>query len=305
MKLDDLPGRVNHNDVTTLARLGIFAADIKLSHSVFAMPFALLASFLAAGGLPSAVQIALIVLCMVFARTFAMAMNRLLDASIDARNPRTAGRAIPSGALSRSFVVAAIVVGGLAFIVSASGFGWLEGNWLPAILAPLALAFVGAYPLLKRFTRWAHFYLGAALGLAPVCAWIAIAGELSWVPAVLGLAVTLWTGGFDVLYATQDVEIDRRDGLFSLPARLGVARALWLARAAHVLSVACLAGLGVLSPQLGLIWFVAVGLVACVLLIEHRLVRPDDLSKLNFAFFTLNGMVSLTLGLLGILDVIW
>jgi 4-hydroxybenzoate polyprenyltransferase len=122
---------------------------------------------------------------------------------------------------------------------------------------------------------------------------------------MLGLAVTLWTGGFDILYATQDVEIDRRDGLFSVPARLGVRRALWIARAAHLLSVACLVGVGVLSPQLDLIWFVAVGVVACVLLIEHRLVRPDDLSKLNLAFFTLNGVVSLTLGLLGMVDVLW
>ncbi len=295
------------NAPTFTNRLATFAGDIKLSHTVFAMPFALLGTALASvalGHAPSILQIGLIVLCMVFARSFAMGMNRLLDADLDAINPRTARRAVPSGKLSRSFVVGVVSACAIAFIASCAGF-LVYRNWLPLALSVPALAFVGAYPLLKRFTELCHYYLGAALGLAPICAWIAIAGTFDWTPVLIGLAVLCWTAGFDVLYACQDYESDRETGVHSVAARVGIAGALWIARGTHVLAVAFFVLAGVVSAQLAALWFVGVGIAVALLVYEHSLVKPNDLSKLNLAFFTLNGCVSLCLGTLGILDCVW
>jgi len=285
------------------ARLAAFGADIKLSHTVFAMPFALLAAFLAAGGVPAWGQVGLVVACMVLARSFAMGMNRLLDADLDRLNPRTARRAIPAGTLSRPFVAIVIAACGLAFIATTAGF-LLYDNRLPLLLSVPALALVGAYPYLKRFTRLCHYYLGAALGLAPLCAWVAIAGTVAPTPLLLGLAVLCWTAGFDVLYATQDVASDRATGVHSVPAAVGVRRALWVARLTHAAAVALLVGVGLASPYLGPVWYGAVACVVALLVCEHALVRPDDLSKLNLAFFTLNGAVALCLGTLGVADVL-
>lgn len=294
---------------TLPTKLRDFAADIKLGHSVFALPWAVLATFLAAQTLgrrlPTPGQLALIVLCMVLARTVAMAANRLLDAALDARNPRTAGRALPSGRLRPRFVLIVAVLCGGAFVAATSLFGFVYANWLPLTLSVPVLLFVSAYPLLKRFTRWVHFYLGAALGLAPVCAWIAIAGSLDWPVVVMGVAVLLWTAGFDILYACQDHDVDVRDGLHSLPARLGIAPALWLARTSHLACVALLLWLKWLVPQFGPLYLAACVLVLVLLVSEHLLVRADDLSRINLAFFTLNGCVSLTLGILGVIDVVW
>lgn len=294
---------------TLPTKLRDFAADIKLGHSVFALPWAVLATFLAAQTLgrrlPTPGQLALIVLCMVLARTVAMAANRLLDAALDARNPRTAGRALPSGRLRPRFVLIVAVLCGGAFVAATSLFGFVYANWLPLTLSVPVLLFVSAYPLLKRFTRWVHFYLGAALGLAPVCAWIAIAGSLDWPVVVMGVAVLLWTAGFDILYACQDRDVDVRDGLHSLPARLGIAPALWLARTSHLACVALLLWLKWLVPQFGPLYLAACVLVLVLLVSEHLLVRADDLSRINLAFFTLNGCVSLTLGILGVIDVAW
>lgn len=294
---------------TLPTKLRDFAADIKLGHSVFALPWAVLATFLAAQTLgrrlPTPGQLALIVLCMVLARTVAMAANRLLDAALDARNPRTAGRALPSGRLRPRFVLIVAVLCGGAFVAATSLFGFVYANWLPLTLSVPVLLFVSAYPLLKRFTRWVHYYLGAALGLAPVCAWIAIAGSLDWPVVVMGVAVLLWTAGFDILYACQDRDVDVRDGLHSLPARLGIAPALWLARTSHLACVALLLWLKWLVPQFGPLYLAACVLVLVLLVSEHLLVRADDLSRINLAFFTLNGCVSLTLGILGVIDVAW
>lgn len=286
-----------------------FASDIKLSHSIFALPFALLAMVMAAeAAMPSRrvafEQVALVVACMVVGRSFAMGMNRLLDARLDAVNPRTAKRAIPSGALSLQAAVGILAACAVAFEAVACGF-LRYGNPWPAILAMPVLAVLGAYPLFKRFTRYCHFYLGACLALAPVCAWVAIAGKIDVTPLIMAAAVLCWTAGFDILYATQDVESDRATGTFSIPAKIGVARALWVARLTHVACVGFLVVLGVQSPSLDFLWFVAVALVSVVFTIEHSIVRPDDLSRLNLAFFTLNGVVSLTLGLLGIVDVVF
>jgi 4-hydroxybenzoate polyprenyltransferase len=234
-----------------------------------------------------------------------MTANRLLDAAIDLRNPRTAGRAIPSGRLQPRFVLLIALLCGGAFVAVTAMFGVSYSNWLPVILSVPVLLFISAYPLLKRFTRWVHFYLGAALGLAPVCAWIAIAGRVDWPPLVMGVAVLLWTAGFDILYACQDRDVDVRDGLHSIPAKLGIARALWLARASHLACLALLLSLKWLVPQFGSIYLAAWVLALLLLVAEHLLVRADDLSRINLAFFTLNGCVSVTLGILGVTDVVW
>jgi 4-hydroxybenzoate polyprenyltransferase len=287
----------------TLARARVFASDIKLSHTVFAMPWALLATFLAARGWPHWGQLLLIVLCMITARTVAMAANRLLDAEIDATNPRTARRAIPSGQLSRPFVTAILAACSMLFIAATALFWVFYANPWPLILSIPVLVFISAYPLLKRFTRLCHYYLGLALGLAPICAWIAIAGSLSPEPLLMAAAVLLWTAGFDIIYACQDYESDCATGVFSIPSRLGISRALWVSRATHLACVALLIALALLSPALHILYFIGVAIAAMLLLIEHTLVRPHDLSKVNLAFFTINGLISLLLGTLGILDI--
>ena len=286
-------------------KLGAFARDIKLSHTVFAMPFALLSAFLAARGMPHWVQLGLIVLCMVTARTVAMSANRVLDAELDARNPRTARRAIPAGLLSRGVVVAIALVCAAVFIASTALFGVFYRNWLPLILSVPVLAYLAAYPLMKRFTRLCHYYLGAALGLAPVCAWIAIRGNVQLEPVLMCLAVLAWTAGFDIIYACQDYHSDRETGVVSVPAKLGIAKALWISRLTHAFSLAMFIALGVVSPELSVLYFIGVGCAGALLVIEHALVRPTDLSRVGLAFFTINGVISLLLGTLGILDVFW
>lgn len=284
--------------------LVVFARDIKLAHTVFALPFALLSAFLAADGLPTVGQLLLILTCMVTARTVAMSANRLLDARLDSLNPRTAGRALPSGRLSVGFYTAALVLCSACFIAATALFWSIYGNPLPLYLSLPVLAFLVAYPLLKRFTAACHYYLGAALGLAPVAAWIAIRGDVAPLPLVLGAGVMLWTAGFDIIYATLDADVDRRTGVFSLPASLGVGGALWISRLSHVLSVACLVAVGGLRAGLGAVYYAAVGIAAALLVAEHLLVREDDLSRVNVAFFTLNGIVSVVVGAAGIVDVL-
>jgi 4-hydroxybenzoate polyprenyltransferase len=289
-------------------RLAAFAADIKLSHTVFALPWAVFATFLAAkthrpGGLPHAGQVALILLCMFFARTVAMAANRVLDARLDAKNARTAGRAIPSGRLSATFVTAMLALCAAGFVIAAAGFGIFFGNWIPLIASLPVLAWLCAYPLMKRFTRWCHYYLGAALALAPVCAYVAIAGRIDAEPLQIAAAVLLWTAGFDVLYACQDFASDRETGVFSVPAKFGIARALWIARGTHLVAALALVTVGLASPLLGPIYFAGVGVAVALLIAEHAVVKPTDLSKLNLAFFTLNGVIALTVCTLGVIDV--
>jgi 4-hydroxybenzoate polyprenyltransferase len=291
-----------------------FAGDIKLSHSIFAMPFALLSMFLAANArglatdssrLPHLGEVGLILACMVIARSFAMGMNRLLDAHLDAANARTARRAIPAGRLSIAAAKGILFACVVAFELVTLGFFLFYNNVWPALLALPLLAILGAYPLFKRFTRWCHFYLGFCLALAPVCAWIAIAATADLTPWLLAAAVLFWTGGFDIIYATQDFDSDRATGTFSLPAAIGIGPALWVARFAHATAVTLLVLLGIHSPALDLLWFIAVGIVACVFVVEHTIVKPHDLSRVNLAFFTLNGIVALCLGTLGIADAVF
>jgi 4-hydroxybenzoate polyprenyltransferase len=259
---------------------------IKWEHSVFALPFALTGAVLAAGGWPSVRVLGWIVVCMVSARSAAMAFNRLVDARMDAANPRTAMRALPAGSLSREFVGGFVVVAALVFVGGAAML-----NRLSLVLAPLALLVVLAYSYMKRLTRWSHLVLGLALGIAPSAAWIAVRGALDPRIVVLTLAVLLWVGGFDVLYACQDFEHDRSVGLRSVPQAFGLEGAFWVARGMHVAMIATLVWLAGLF-HLGAMAATGIAIVAALLLYEHTLVKPEDLRRMNAAFFTLNGVIS-------------
>jgi 4-hydroxybenzoate polyprenyltransferase len=268
------------------SRLGITLEMIKWEHSVFALPFALTGAMLAADGLPPWRVLFWIVVCMVAARSAAMAFNRWADAEIDRVNPRTATRAIPAGLLSRQFTIGFTIVSSVIFLVAASRL-----NRLTLELAPLALAVIFFYSYAKRFTHWSHLVLGLALGIAPSAAWIAVRGSLDPRIVVLTGAVLFWVGGFDVLYACQDYEHDLQNGLHSIPQAFGLQTAFWIARAMHVAMLLLLVALIVLF-HLSWISIVGVFTVAAMLIYEHQLVSPNDLRCLNAAFFTMNGIIS-------------
>jgi len=272
-------------------RIRIVLEMIKFEHSVFALPFALTGALLAARvsrhGWPTLRQVVWIVVAMVAARSAAMTINRIVDLRYDRENPRTSKRALATGDLSVSFAWLFAIVAVGVFLIAA----W-QLNRLALELAPVALAVLFFYSFTKRFTNWSHLFLGFALGISPAAAWIAVTGRLDLRILILCAAVTLWVGGFDVLYACQDVDYDRRAGLFSVPKRFGIARALLIARAMHVGVVALLAWL---AASLALPWpaWVGVAVVAALLAYEHSLVKADDLSKLDAAFFAVNGYISL------------
>jgi len=259
---------------------------IKWEHSVFALPFALTGAVLAAGGWPTLRVLGWIVVCMVAARSAAMAFNRLVDARLDAANPRTAMRALPAGTLSSGFVSGFVLVAVTVFLLGAAML-----NRLTLELAPVALAVMLAYSYMKRVTRWSHLVLGLALGIAPTAAWIAVRGTLDARILVLTLAVLLWVGGFDVLYACQDFEHDRKVGLNSVPQAFGIGAACWIARAMHVGMLGMLCWLMVLFG-LGRVSVLGVAVVAGLLLYEHLIISPVDMRRMNAAFFTLNGVIS-------------
>ncbi len=259
---------------------------IKWEHSIFALPFALCAAMLASGGMPAAAKLGWIVLCMVSARSAAMAFNRIADARIDAANPRTAMRAIPAGVLSQRFAAIFVAIACGLFVLGAA-----QLNRATLYLSPVALAIVLLYSYTKRFTRWSHLVLGFALGIAPAAAWIAVRGSLDSRILLLTAAVTFWVAGFDVLYACQDIDFDRANGLNSIPQALGIARALLVARVLHLLMLALLLAL-VIVFGLGKLAIAGVVVVALLLAYEHSLVSSRDLSKLNAAFFTMNGVIA-------------
>ena len=259
---------------------------IKWEHSIFALPFALTAAVLAADGWPPLRILFWIVVCMVSARSAAMAFNRWADARLDAANPRTAMRAIPAGQLSAGFVLAFTIIAACVFLFAAAML-----NRLTLELAPVALAVVLAYSYMKRLTRWSHLVLGLALGIAPSAAWIAVRGTLSPRILILTAIVILWVGGFDILYACQDYDHDRRAGLFSIPAAIGLDGAFWTSRIMHLGMVALLFVL-VHTFHLGPIAAIGMGVVALLLLYEHSIISPKDLTRMNAAFFTLNGVIS-------------
>ena len=287
-----------------LKRVRLALDMIKFEHSIFALPFALTGALLAIrdGGLAGDIlwrKIAWIVVAMVGARSAAMAFNRLIDADIDARNPRTRLRHIPAGLLSAGFGWGFVAVSSLLFVLAAH-----ELNILCFRLAPVALGIVFAYSFTKRFTSLSHVVLGFALGIAPAAAWIAIRGSLDARILWLTAAVTFWTAGFDIIYSCQDYEFDTDAGLFSLPRRLGVAGALVVSRLLHVAMLACLLAL-VSTLQLGALSLVGIAVVAALLVYEHRLVKPDDLSRVNAAFFTINGYVSVLFFLFWAADIFY
>jgi 4-hydroxybenzoate polyprenyltransferase len=272
--------------VPVLHSLRVTLEMIKWEHSVFALPFALCGAMLAAGGLPSLHQLLWIVVAMVAARSAAMAFNRWADASIDAANPRTSTRALPAGHLSPSFVATFVVISSAVFIFAAS-----QLNRLTLLLSPVALAVLLLYSYTKRVTRWSHLVLGFALGIAPSAAWIAVRGSLDPRILLLTAAVTFWVAGFDVLYACQDFDFDRQAGLHSIPRYVGIPTALWIARAFHLIMVVLLVAL-LIAFGMGKLAACGVLAVIALLLYEHSLVRANDLSKLNAAFFTMNGVIS-------------
>lgn len=263
---------------------------IKIEHTLFALPFAFLGAVLAANGLPTVYQVLWITVAMVGARSTAMAFNRVVDQDIDALNPRTSSRALPAGILSAKFVWAFTAVSATVFFIAAAML-----NRLTLILAPVALASVLIYSFTKRWTLLSHIVLGWCLSIAPTGAWIAVRGTIdSPVPLLLSLVVLLWTAGFDVLYACQDYKFDVEQGLHSIPRRFGIARSLWIARLFHVQAFIALLGLYWIT-QLGLIALTGVLATGLLLVYQHRLVRADDLSRLNAAFFTTNAFVSVIL----------
>jgi len=283
------------------AQVRRFLELIRFSHTIFALPFALFSAVLAWRTVEFRWRdLAGILLCMVFARSASMAFNRIADRHIDAQNPRTSGRHLPAGLLSLRVVVLFTVICAAAFIASTLLF---LPNRLPLLLSVPVLAFLCGYSYAKRWTSLAHYWLGAALMLAPIAAWIAIAGDIAWPPVLLGLAVFFWVGGFDIIYACQDVDFDRSHRLSSVPARFGVARALRIAAFSHLLTVACLLGLW-WSAQLGSLFLGSVISVGLLLAYEHWLVRPDDLTRVNVAFFNVNAVISLGLFLVGLVDVL-
>ncbi|RLS47936.1 MAG: 4-hydroxybenzoate octaprenyltransferase [Planctomycetota bacterium] len=289
------------------ATLRSYLELVRFSHTIFALPFALMAVILAfQAPAPAATSSAEwwrrglgVLLCMVTARTAAMAFNRLVDRSFDAANPRTAMRHLPRGDLAVGEVFGLVALSCGAFIAATLFF---LPNWLPLVLSVPVLAWLLGYSYAKRFTMLAHVWLGAALGMAPVAAWIAIRGEAllanpaDGLPAlILGLAVTTWVAGFDIIYACQDAGFDARQGLHSIPARFGVPRALTLAAGLHVVTLGILAALPLAVPQLGAVYWGTLVAIAALLVWEHSLVRPDDLSRVNQAFFTANAAIGLLL----------
>ncbi len=266
-----------------------FFTDIKIEHTVFALPFAVMSAFIASGGIPQKEKIFWIIVAMVGARSWAMTFNRIADSGFDAKNPRTKNRAIPSGLLSKQKMLTFGILSILLFEFAAYSL-----NSLAFSLSPLALIIISFYSYTKRFTSFSHLFLGLSLSIAPVGAWVAIREEISLVSVELALAVMLWTAGFDILYSLQDLEFDRTYGLYSIPKRIGIKNSLILSKSLHMMTILFLL-LIPFSSFLGKIYFLGVILSSLFLIYEHLLIKENDLSKINKAFFNMNGIVSLTL----------
>jgi 4-hydroxybenzoate polyprenyltransferase len=296
---NDGKGMAAHQPSGFFGILRTFLETIKFSHTVFALPFAFTGAVLAASGLPSLYQASWILMAMVGARTAAMGLNRLIDAEIDRANPRTRGRAIPAGLLGKKSVALCSAAAAILFIFAAYRL-----NFLCFVLSPLALFFLVLYSYCKRFTALSHVVLGLCLAAAPVGAWIAVRGSVDLSPVILGLAVLFWVAGFDILYALQDLEFDRSTGLCSIPARLGVRGSLLTARLFHGATLGMLLFLSVVAG-LGTIYLAGVVIAALLLSYEHWLLREGDLTKLDAAFFTMNGYISITVFLFTLGDVLF
>jgi 4-hydroxybenzoate polyprenyltransferase len=284
-----------HMDATTHPwfpkRIGAVLADIKIAHTVFALPFALASAHLAfmiSGGYKLDILLAILV-CMVMARTAAMSFNRYLDSNLDSENPRTNTRSIPSGRATRVDALVVAIACSLIFFAACLYLG----PW-PSWLSIPALAFILTYSSAKRFTPLTHIWLGCALAIAPTGAWLAVTGGWAWQPVILSVAVVFWVAGFDIIYSLQDIDFDRAHRVFSIPAKLGPGGALLVARVLHFLSFLGFAGFGIASVLIWPYW-IALGLAGALLLAEHMMVRPNDFSRVGIAFFTVNGAVSILL----------
>ncbi len=279
-------------------RIRTFLEMVKFSHTVFALPFALLAALLAADGLPSLWKILWIIVAMAGARTGAMGANRLLDAKIDARNPRTKDRALPAGLIDTRQALLLTCASYLIFIFASAML-----NSLCLQLAPYVIMLLTAYSAAKRYTIYTHYILGFCLGLAPIGAWIAITGSLALTPLVLGFAVGCWVSGFDLLYSLQDIDFDKQEGLYSIPATIGIEQTLILARKLHLGMFGALFFIYLAAPSLGWLFLLALLAVAALLHYEHELLSPTDLTKIDTAFFTVNGYISITLFVVAAIDI--
>ena len=283
---------------TPQPRIRTFLEMVKFSHTIFALPFALLAALLAANGMPSFWKILWIIIAMAGARTGAMGANRLLDAKIDARNPRTKNRALPAGLINTQQALLMTCASYLVFIFAAAML-----NSFCLHLAPYVIMLLTAYSVAKRYTIYTHYILGFCLGLAPVGAWIAVTGSLALTPLVLAFAVGCWVSGFDLLYSLQDIEFDKQEGLHSIPASIGIVQTLALARKLHLGMLGALFFVYLASPSLGWFFLLALLAVAALLHYEHEILSPTDLSKIDTAFFTINGYISVTLFVVAALDI--
>lgn len=270
---------------------------VMFSHTIFSFSFALLSMLLAANGLPKISTLIWIVVCFLSARTGANAINRVIDAEIDARNPRTAGRQIPKGEIKKKEV---IVFTAICFLIML--FGAYQINWICFLLSPVALFLLIIYSYCKRFTYLCHLILGVTCACAPVGAWLAVTGELSFTPLFMGAANTLWVAGFDIIYGSQDYDFDTKNGLHSIPAKFGVKNALNIAKFFHVITLICLVMIGILAPELGVIYFIGVLLITGLFVMEYRIISPTNLTNVNIASYSINQLVSIVLLVSGVVD---
>jgi 4-hydroxybenzoate polyprenyltransferase len=270
---------------------------VMFSHTIFSFSFALLSMLLAAEGLPKIATIIWILVCFMGARTGANAINRVIDAEIDARNPRTAGRQIPKGEVKKKEVIVFMTI---CFLVML--YGAYQLNFICFLLSPIALFLLIIYSYCKRFTFLCHMILGVTCACAPVGAWLAVTGELSFIPLVMGAANTLWVAGFDIIYGSQDYEFDKSSGLHSIPVQFGVKYALLIAMAFHIITLGSLVLIGILAPELGAVYYTGVGLIAVLFIAEYRIVSPTNLTNVNIASYSINQLVSIVLLVSGVLD---
>lgn len=283
--------------VKIINKLKEYGKLVMFSHTIFSLSFALVSMVLAAKGLPEISTLIWILVCFMGARTGANAINRVIDAEIDARNPRTAGRQLPKGEIKKAEV---IIFTSVCFLVMI--FGAYKLNLICLVLSPIALFLMIIYSYCKRFTYLCHLVLGVTCACAPVGAWLAITGELSLIPLFMGAANTLWVAGFDIIYGSQDYDFDTANGLHSIPAKFGVANALKIARAFHVITLLCLVVVGVLVPQFGIIYFIGLLIIAGLFIAEYRIVSPTNLTNVNIASYSINQLVSIVLLVFGLLD---
>ncbi|MBS5932752.1 MAG: putative 4-hydroxybenzoate polyprenyltransferase [Clostridiales bacterium] len=283
--------------VKIINKLKEYGKLVMFSHTIFSLSFALVSMVIAAKGLPEISTLICILVCFMGARTGANAINRVIDAEIDARNPRTAGRQLPKGEMKKTEV---IIFTAVCFLVML--FGAYKLNWICLLLSPIALFLMIIYSYCKRFTYLCHLVLGVTCACAPVGAWLAITGELSLVPLFMGAANTLWVAGFDVIYGSQDYDFDRENGLHSIPAKFGVAGALLIAKLFHIVTLLCLLVIGILVPQFGIIYYLGLFLIAGLFIAEYKIVSPTNLTNVNIASYSINQIVSIVLLVFGLAD---